>query len=93
MALATAGNRIALQGGLDFVHRRFADVTVAVIDAKGCATVRQVMRGSFGKPEVEKPRVLMSLAGPVIKLYRQTRGLFPTGPCEAFYSGSVAAPR
>jgi AsmA protein len=93
VAMATTKNRIALQGGLDFVNGRFADLTVAVIDAGGCAKVRQAIRGSFEKPVVEKPRVLTSLAGPVLKLYRQTRGLFPAGPCEVFYSGSVAAPR
>jgi len=93
VALATTKNRIALQGGLDFVNGRFADVTVAVIDARGCASVRQAIHGSFGKPVVEKPRVITSLAGPVLKLYRQTRGLFPAGPCEVFYSGSVAPPR
>lgn len=93
VALATAENRIALQGGLDFVSGRFADVTVAVIDAEGCATVRQAIRGPFGKPEVEKPHVLKSLTGPMRKLYRQARGLFPSGPCEVFYSGSVAPPR
>jgi hypothetical protein len=42
---------------------------------------------------VEKPRVLPSLAGPVLKLYKQARGLFPAGPCEVFYSGSVAPPK
>ena len=93
VALATARNRIALQGGLDFVDGRFADVTVAVVDAGGCARVRQAIRGSFGKPVVEKPRVLTSLAGPVLKLYRRTRDLFPAEPCEVFYSGSVTAPR
>ena len=93
VALATSENRIALQGGLDFVNGRFADVTVAMIDARGCARVRQVIRGSFGKPVVEKPRVLTSLAGPVLRVYRQTRGLFPAGPCEVFYAGSVAPPR
>jgi AsmA protein len=92
VALATSRNRIALQGGLDFVTGRFADVTVAVVDAKGCATVRQAMRGPFGKPVVEKPQVLTSLAGPMIRLYERTRGLFPARPCEAFYSGSVAPP-
>jgi uncharacterized protein involved in outer membrane biogenesis len=93
VALATTENRIALQGGLDFVNGRFADVTVAMIDAKGCARVRQAIRGSFRKPVVEKPRVLTSLAGPVFKLYKQTRALFPAGPCEVFYSGAVAAPK
>ena len=93
VALATAENRIALQGGLDFVSGRFADMTVAVVDAEGCATVRQAIRGPFGKPEVEKPHVLKSLTGPMRKLYRKARGLFPSGPCEVFYSGSVAPPK
>jgi hypothetical protein len=66
---------------------------MAVVDAQGCARVRQVIHGSFAKPVVEKPRVLTSLAGPVLKLYKRTRGLFPSGPCEVFYSGSVAAPK
>jgi AsmA protein len=92
VAMATSENRIALRGGLDFVNERFVNVTVAVIDAKGCAKVQQVIRGSFGNPVVEKPRMLTSLAGPVFKLYRQTRALFPAGPCEFFYSGSVAPP-
>jgi AsmA protein len=92
VAMATSENRIALQGGLDLVNGRFAEVTVAVIDAKGCATMRQEIHGPFAKPVVEKPRVLTSLAGPVLKLYTRTRGLFPAGPCEAFYSGSVAPP-
>jgi uncharacterized protein involved in outer membrane biogenesis len=93
VALATSRNRMALQGGLDFVNGRFVDVTVAMIDAEGCAMVRQVIRGSFAKPVVEKPRAFTSLAGPVLKLYQRTRGLFPAAPCKAFYSGSVAAPR
>jgi uncharacterized protein involved in outer membrane biogenesis len=93
VALATPRNRLALQGGLDFAHGSLADVTVAVVDAKGCATVRQVVRGPFAKPVVEKPRFLSSLAGPVLGLLRQTRRLFPAEPCEAFYSGSVPPPR
>ena len=93
VALATAKNRIALQGGLDFAHERFANVTVAAIDEKGCARVRQAIRGSFAKPVVEKPHFLTSLAGPVRKLFGRVRRLLPEGPCEVFYSGSVAPPK
>lgn len=92
VALATTRNRIALQGGLDIARGRYADLTVAAIDDGGCVRVQQVIRGSFAKPEVEKPRVLASLAGPVMKVVRQTRGLFPRGPCEVFYAGSVPPP-
>lgn len=54
VAMATNKHRIALLGGLDFVNGRFDDVTVALIDAKGCATVRQKISGTFQKPVVEK---------------------------------------
>jgi uncharacterized protein involved in outer membrane biogenesis len=92
VALATTKNRIALRGGLDFVNERFENLTVAAIDAKGCPRAQQTIHGSFGKPTVDKPRALSSLVGPVLKLYRRARGVFPAGPCEVFYSGSVAAP-
>ncbi len=93
VALATNRNRIALQGGIDFVNERFNDVTVAVIDARGCATVRQKIRGSFRKPLVEKPRILRSLTGPAISLLKKGRDLFPGGKCDVFYAGSVAPPK
>jgi AsmA protein len=92
VAMATSKNRIALQGELDFVHERFDDVTIAVLDAKGCASVRQTIRGPFAKPVVEKLRVLASFAGAALRLYRQARSILPLGACEVFYSGSVAPP-
>lgn len=93
VALATKGYRVALQGGLDFVHEQFQDVTVALLDTEGCATVRQSIRGGFQNPVVDQPNVLKSLTGPVQKLYKMGRDLFPGGECEVFYAGSVAAPK
>lgn len=93
VALATNENRVALQGGLDFVNEQFKDLTMALIDAKGCAKVRQTIRGTFQKPAVEKPSVLKSLVGPALKLLRKGRDLFPGGQCEVFYDGSVAPPK
>jgi hypothetical protein len=91
VAMATKENRIALKGGLDFVNARYKDVTVALIDAHGCPRVQQKIRGSFSKPEVEKPSILTSLAGPARELLRQTKSLFG-GHCDVFYAGSVAPP-
>jgi AsmA protein len=90
VAMTTNENRVALQGGLDFVNKRFDDVTVALIDAKGCAKVRQKIHGTFQKPLVEKPSVIKSLTGPVTKLLKR---VFPGGECEVFYAGSVASPK
>ncbi len=93
VAMATNENRLALQGGLDFVNERFDDVTVALIDAKGCAKVRQKITGPFQKPVVEKPNILVSLAGPALKLLKKARNLFPGGQCEVIYDGLVAPPK
>jgi uncharacterized protein involved in outer membrane biogenesis len=92
VALATNENRVALKGSLDFVNERFNEVTVAVVDEKGCVKVRQRIRGPFGNPVVENASVLQSVAGPVLKLLKQAKKLFG-GRCEVFYAGSVAPPK
>jgi AsmA protein len=91
VAMATNESRIALVGGLDFANERFNDVTVAVVDGKGCAKMRQEIRGPFRKPEVEKVSVLQTAAGPMLTLLKQA-GKLLGGPCEVFYAGSVAPP-
>jgi uncharacterized protein involved in outer membrane biogenesis len=91
VAIATKGNRVALQGGLDLMNERFDDLTMAVIDAKGCATVKQKIRGTFEKPVVEKPGLLKSFTGPVASLFKKSADLLGAD-CEVFYSGSVVAP-
>ena len=93
VAMATNKNRVALKGALDFVNERFDGVTLALIDAKGCAKVRQKIRGTFQKPLVEKPSTVTSIAGPVSKLLKEVRDLFPGGECVVFYAGSVASPK
>jgi AsmA protein len=92
VALATRENRFALQGGLDFVNDEYDEVFVALIDSNGCVRLRQRIRGPFGKPVMEKPAVLSSLAGPVVNLIGKARALLPgkAGECEIFYKGSVA---
>jgi AsmA protein len=93
VAMATAENRIALQGGLDFGNQRFDNLVVAVIDAKGCAIVRQKIHGTFQNPQVEKPGIIKSLTGPARNLFKEGMHLLPGMRCEEFYTGSVALPR
>jgi AsmA protein len=94
VAMATKQNRLAFQGGLDFVNDSFAMATVALIDSNGCAILRQAISGPFRKPVVEKPSVLKSLAGPLTSLFSKAKGLIPGvgGKCEPFYTGSVPQP-
>lgn len=93
VAMATRENRIALKGRLDLVNDRFDDVTMALVDAKGCVKVQQKIRGTFQDPVVEKPALVAALAGPALRLLRKGTDLLTGGSCDVFYAGSVAAPR
>jgi uncharacterized protein involved in outer membrane biogenesis len=92
VALATAENRVAMKGGLDFENDSYEDVTVALVGPKGCVRVQQKIHGSFRKPEVEKPNVVTTVAGPARKLINKGKSLLGA-KCTVFYSGSVAAPK
>lgn len=92
VALATNENRIALKGSLDFVNERFNEITVAVVDGKGCAKVRQKIRGPFGNPVVENESVFQSVAGPMLNLFKEARKLLG-GQCIVFYAGAVTPPK
>lgn len=91
VAMRTAHYRVAMKGGLDFAGESFKDVTLAVVDEKGCAAVSQTIKGPFEKPEVEKPTIIESLAGPVLGLFKKT-GKLLGAKCEVFYEGSVEPP-
>lgn len=93
VAMATDENRFAFKGRLDFVNERFDDVTVAVVDAKGCAKAQQSMRGTFSKPVVEKPNILQSVTGSTVELLQKGKELFTDRECDVFYAGSVVAPK
>ena len=68
-------------------------MTMALIDAKGCALVRQNIHGTFQKPVVEKPGIFKTLTGPARKLLQKGRELLPGGECEVFYAGTVTPPK
>jgi AsmA protein len=93
VAMSTKANRVALKGNLDFVNHDFKDVIVAVLNAQGCATVEQKVHGPFSNPDVEKPNVLISLAGPALHLIRKASHALGGGRCEVFYSGSLPPPQ
>lgn len=88
VAMATKENRLAMKGTLDFVNMKFDDVTVAMLDNRGCARVEQRIRGPFSKPVVERPNVISSMTGPITRLVGETKRLFDA-KCTVFYEGSV----
>ncbi len=93
VAMSTDQNRLALQGRLDFVNKRFKGVNVALIDDKGCIQAQQTIHGAFKKPVIEKLSVIKSLSGPVVSLLKPVKKLFPGDGCDVFYTGSVASPK
>ncbi len=92
-ALATHHNRVALKGKLDLVNNRFDNVTVALLDDKGCARFKQSISGSFGSPKIGTVSAVESLAGPFFDLYRKAKRFVQGGKCEVFYNGTVQQPR
>jgi AsmA protein len=93
-ALATRHNRVALKGKLNLVSERFDNVTVALLDDKGCPILKQTISGSFDNPRLgTMSAVEESLAGPFLDLYRKAKRFVQGGKCEVFYSGSVQQPR
>ena len=92
VALASKKHRIAMKGELDFVNERFVDVTIAVLNKRGCAAFSQNVNGSFRNPHMEKTSILTSLAGPVLNALDDTWKFFRNQECPVFYSGSVLHP-
>ncbi|GAB4243928.1 MAG: hypothetical protein OHK0028_22340 [Deltaproteobacteria bacterium] len=92
VAFATKRNRIAMKGKLDLVNGRFVDMTVALLDGKGCAKLRQKISGPFGDPRMDKTSVLQSFAEPILGLFEQARKRIGRTECEPFYTGSVRQP-
>jgi uncharacterized protein involved in outer membrane biogenesis len=92
-ALATRHNRVALKGKLNLMNERFDNVTIAILDEKGCARFKQSVSGTFANPSVGAVSAVESFAGPVFDLYRKAKRIVQAGKCEVFYNGSVQQPR
>ena len=92
-ALATQHHRIALKGRLNLVSEHYENVTVAILDEKGCAEFKQPISGPFGSPEIGTVSTIESMAGPIVSLYSKTKRLLEGGKCDVFYNGSVQPSR
>jgi hypothetical protein len=93
VAFKTKKHRIAMVGKLDLVNEQFVDVTVAVLDSKGCAVVSQEMHGSFSNPEIKKMNTIEALMGPVTTMLDNTTKILLWKKCKVFYKGSLEHPK
>jgi uncharacterized protein involved in outer membrane biogenesis len=92
VALASKKQRIAMKGGLDFINERFVDVTLAVLDKRGCSVYSEKVRGPFRNPQIEKESIFKSIAGSVLNPLGDAWEFIQGKECTVFYSGSVAHP-
>ncbi len=81
-----------MKGGLNFINEQFVDVTVAVLDKRGCAVYSQKVHGLFRKPQIEKVTIFKSIAGSVLNVLTDTWKFIQDKEGTVFYSGSVAQP-
>jgi AsmA protein len=92
VAFATKKYRIAMKGGLNFINDQFDDVTVAVLDKRGCAVYSEKVHGPFRKPKIEKVSIFKSITGSVSSVLENAWEFIRGEECTVFYTGSVAQP-
>jgi AsmA protein len=92
VALASKKQRIAMKGGLNFINERFVDVTIAVLDKRGCSVYSEKVHGPFRKPQIEKKSIFKSITGSVLNPIEDAWKFIQGEECTVFYSGSVAQP-
>ncbi|MGB7971634.1 MAG: AsmA family protein [Candidatus Deferrimicrobiaceae bacterium] len=93
VALSTKGHRVALTGGIDLPGGQFDNITVALVDDRGCARAGQTIQGAFRLPRI---------AGTIAAKGKEPAGETPAGvtteaapggECKVFYAGTVPPPQ
>jgi len=93
VALATKQHRIALKGRIDFMKERYDNITLALLNDRGCSKFTQNINGPFRNPQVEKVSALRSLVNPLLSLFGKAKQAVAPDRCEVFYAGSVKHPK
>jgi hypothetical protein len=82
-----------MTGGLNFITERFEDVTVAVLDKRGCAVYSEEVKGPFRDPQIAKQSIFASIAGSVMNPLKEGWEFLQGEQCPVFYAGSVLQPQ
>jgi len=91
-ALTSKKQRIAMKGKLNLINERFVDVTIAVLDKRGCAIYSEKVYGTFRQPQIDKEKFFESIARSVLNPLEDAWNFIQNEKCTVFYSGSVAQP-
>lgn len=92
VALATTGHRIALKGRIDLPGERFDEITVALVDDRGCPLAGQTIEGPFRLPRIASATFAKTIEPPGKMPIVQSKEPVPGEGCEVFYAGAVQPP-
>ena len=87
VALSTELNRIAAGGSVD-INKDSIDITVSLLNEKGCSIFSQKIEGSMIKTEMGKIDAGKLIFAPITNLAKKTVGI----DCKVVYEGKVQQP-
>jgi AsmA protein len=93
VAFSTRKRRVAFQGNVDLLGRRYDGLRLAVVDKDGCAIFVQEVSGPIDSPTFGKVGVMKTyVTGPLRDIWLKMKGVVVKEQCEAFYDGTVEHP-
>ena len=93
VALSTKAHRVALTGRIDLPGGQFDNVTVALVDDRGCARAGQTIQGAFRHPRIAEKVAAKGEAPPGETPAGEATEAAPGGGCKVFYAGTVPPPQ
>lgn len=103
MAISTMNNRVALKGGINLLDESLKDMSVAILDKKGCASYSQGIEGTLSNPKgkalsadsitVEKVQEVVDMVSSLFGKSKKKEVKKETNEeCKVFNNGVVAHP-
>jgi hypothetical protein len=93
VALSTKGHRVALTGGIDLPGGQFDNITIALVDDRGCARAGQTIQGAFRHPRIGGTVAAKGDESPGETPAGEATEAAPGGECKVFYAGTVPPPQ
>jgi hypothetical protein len=93
VALSTKGDRVALTGRIDLPGGQFDNITVALVDDRGCARVGQTIQGAFRHPRIAETMAAKGEEPTGETPAGEATEAAPGGECKVFYAGTVPPPQ
>lgn len=91
VAISTKKYRLCLTGGLNFKNDSYSDVTISLLNKKGCAVISEKISGPFNQPETRSQGVSGMITSPIENLWKDLAKPSKT-ICTPVYSGTVEYP-